>query len=41
MREALKKGALGEESNGVSRIRVTLHESHVARAWFEGSVDRA
>lgn len=40
MREALKKGALGEESNGVSRIRVTLHESHVARAWFEGSADR-
>jgi 6-pyruvoyl-tetrahydropterin synthase len=40
MREALKKGARGEESNGVSRIRVTLHESHVARAWFEGSVDR-
>jgi 6-pyruvoyl-tetrahydropterin synthase len=40
MRDALKKGALGEESNGVSRIRVTLHESHVARAWFEGSVDR-
>ena len=41
MKEALKKGALGEESNGVSRIRVTLHESHVARAWFEGPVDRA
>ncbi len=41
MREALKKGALGEESSGVSRIRVTLHESHVARAWFEGPVDRA
>jgi 6-pyruvoyl-tetrahydropterin synthase len=40
MRDALKKGALGEESNGVSRIRVTLHESHIARAWFEGSVDR-
>lgn len=38
MVEALKKGALGEESSGVSRIRVTLHESHVARAWFEGSV---
>ena len=35
---ALKKGALGEESNGVTRIRVTLHESHVARAWFEGPV---
>jgi 6-pyruvoyl-tetrahydropterin synthase len=38
MAEALKKGALGEESNGVTRIRVTLHESHVARAWFEGPV---
>jgi 6-pyruvoyl-tetrahydropterin synthase len=38
MVEALKKGALGEESNGVTRIRVTLHESHVARAWFEGPV---
>ena len=41
MVEALGKGALGEESNGVSRIRVTLHESHVARAWFEGPVARA
>lgn len=41
MVEALKKGALGEESSGVSRIRVKLHESHVARAWFEGPVDRA
>lgn len=41
MVDALKKGALGEESRGVSRIRVTLHESHVARAWFEGPVDRA
>jgi 6-pyruvoyl-tetrahydropterin synthase len=38
MAAALKKGALGEESNGVTRIRVTLHESHVARAWFEGPV---
>lgn len=38
MVEALKKGALGEESNGVTRIRVSLHESHVARAWFEGPV---
>ena len=41
MVEALNKGALGEESNGVSRIRVTLHESHVARAWFEGPVAHA
>ena len=35
--DALKKNELGEDSKGVSRIRVTLHESHVARAWFEGS----
>lgn len=41
MSSALRKGTLGEESNGVSRIRVTLHESHIARAWFEGPVDRA
>jgi len=41
MVDALKNGVLGEESNGVSRIRVTLHESHVARAWFEGPVERA
>ena len=36
--EALKKNELGEDSKGVKKIRVTLHESHVARAWFEGSV---
>ena len=36
--EALKKNELGEDSKGVTKIRVTLHESHVARAWFEGSV---
>jgi len=38
---AVKKGALGADSPGVARIRVTLHESHVARAWYEGSVARA
>jgi 6-pyruvoyl-tetrahydropterin synthase len=36
--EALKKNELGEDSKCVTKIRVTLHESHVARAWFEGSV---
>ena len=36
--DALKKNELGEDSKGVSKIRVTLHESHVARAWYEGSV---
>jgi 6-pyruvoyl-tetrahydropterin synthase len=38
MAEALRKSELGEESRGVSKIRVTLHESHVARAWYEGAV---
>ena len=38
MADALKKNELGEESKGVSKIRVTLHESHVARAWYEGAV---
>jgi 6-pyruvoyl-tetrahydropterin synthase len=38
MAEALKKSELGEESRGVSKIRVTMHESHVARAWYEGAV---
>ena len=39
--ETLRKGGLGKDSEGVRRIRVTLHESHVARAWYEGSVARA
>jgi 6-pyruvoyl-tetrahydropterin synthase len=36
--DALKKNELGDDSRGVRKIRVTLHESHVARAWFEGNV---
>lgn len=38
MREALKAGKLGADSEGVSRIRVTMHESHVARGWYEAAV---
>lgn len=38
MAGAARAGALGPGSEGVSRIRVTLHESDVARAWFEGPV---
>jgi 6-pyruvoyl-tetrahydropterin synthase len=37
----VRKGGLGADSEGVTRIRVTLHESHVARAWYEGPVARA
>jgi 6-pyruvoyl-tetrahydropterin synthase len=38
MVEALKKGALGTDARAVSRIKVTLHESHIARAAYEGVV---
>ena len=41
MEEAARAGALGPGSEGVARIRVTLHESHLARAWYEGPVNRA
>ncbi len=39
MRAAAEQGALGPGSDGIARIRVTLHESHVARAWFEGPLE--
>jgi len=35
---AARRGDLGPGGDGVERIRVTLNESHVARAWFEGAV---
>lgn len=35
---AARAGALGPGSEGVERLRVTLNESHIARAWFEGAV---
>lgn len=38
MASAARKGDLGPGGEGIVKIRVTLHESHVARAWFEGPV---
>ncbi len=38
MADAARSGALGPGGDGIEKIRVTLHESHVARAWFEGPV---
>ena len=35
---AARSGALGPGGEGIGSIRVTLHESHVASAWFEGPV---
>lgn len=33
--EAIERGELGETARGVERLRVTLHESHVASAAYE------
>jgi len=38
MAKAAATGALGEDGKGLARIRVTLHETDLARAWFEGPV---
>lgn len=35
---AARAGALGPGSEGLQKVRVTLNESHVARAWYEGAV---
>ncbi len=33
--EAIERGELGATAHGVDRLRVTLHESHIASAAFE------
>jgi 6-pyruvoyl-tetrahydropterin synthase len=38
LREATRNGELGPGSENVSIIKVTLHESHVAWAGYEGEV---
>jgi 6-pyruvoyl-tetrahydropterin synthase len=35
---AIQRGDLGPGANGIETMRVTLHESHVASASFEGPV---
>jgi len=35
--DAARAGRLGPGSEEIARIRVTLNESHVARAWYEGA----
>jgi 6-pyruvoyl-tetrahydropterin synthase len=37
--KAAKDGALGEDGKGLSKIRVTLHETDLARASYEGAVN--
>ena len=36
--DAARRGDLGPGSDGLQTIRVTLNESDVARAWYEGAV---
>lgn len=36
MAAAAREGALGEDGKGLARLRVTLHETDLARAAFEG-----
>ncbi|MGL4976279.1 MAG: 6-pyruvoyl trahydropterin synthase family protein [Bosea sp. (in: a-proteobacteria)] len=36
MAKAARAGALGEDGKGLSKLRVTLHETDLARAGYEG-----
>ena len=38
MAAAARDGRLGPHADGLDRIRVTLGESHVARAWYEAAL---
>jgi 6-pyruvoyl-tetrahydropterin synthase len=33
--EAARAGSLGRDARGIQAIRITISESHVARAWYE------
>ena len=35
--DAIRSGALGDGGR-VKKLRIMLHESHVARAWYEGDI---
>ncbi|MFG1462449.1 6-carboxytetrahydropterin synthase [Xanthobacter sp. DSM 24535] len=38
MADAARTGALGTGGDALAKLRVTLHESHVAKAWYEGDI---
>lgn len=38
MAKAADSGALGEDGRGIAKIRVTLHETDLARATYEGPI---
>jgi len=40
MAERIRRGELGPGSDGLSSLKITLHESHVAWAAYEGALAR-
>lgn len=38
LRESILSGGLGAGGARIKRLKITLHESHVARAWYEAAV---
>ena len=38
LKAAIGDGRLGAEAGEISRLRVTLNESHVAKAWYEAAL---
>jgi len=38
LRAAIARGELGDGAEALAAIRVTLHETHVAKAWYEAPV---
>ncbi len=38
MKAAIKAGQLGDGAESLAGMRVTLSETHLARAWFEGPI---
>ena len=38
LKEAVAQGDLGTGAELLTRLRVTLGETHLARAWYEGSI---
>ncbi len=41
VQEAIKAGRLGKSAAGLTRLKITLHESHAARAGFEADLVHA
>lgn len=38
LREKILSGGLGPGGARIKRLKITLHESHVARAWYEAAI---